>query len=132
MREQSFAPEELEKGALERIIEYNVEYLERVLCDPAAWSLVDGPPSRERATIVFYVTDTGHICSRGDAQAVFLCESVFIRTPREVFCFDIQFDLTSDMHSDVPNAIYEIISKSAEYAANQLEDFPRFISEKAM
>ncbi len=107
-----------------QIIELNVDVLETLLRKPI-WENV-GFRNKQIATLKFFVTDTGHVCPKNDPQVALECLAKFVAQKGVAACTYLDF-ISLNPKFPVDTAIKDLIEASASGAAEQLEEFPRYI-----
>lgn len=125
-RKGEYIEEGVERGAIARIIELNVGQLEYALRQINKWE--PGPDGvGQIATAKYYVTDTGHICAPNDPHAFIKCVSNFLRVGDTVTHESTDMYGIEESTRAIPDALHTILIQSADLAAKQVEEFPKFI-----
>ncbi len=110
------------------IIESNAEALARSL--NSYWWYEDKRARVARATLELYVSDTGNLCGEDDPLLAGKYMLHFERNPQvgAVFCIS---SLRTHTYRIAPfEEVDEIVEVSAQRAAEQLGEFPRYLSER--
>lgn len=107
-----------------RVVESNVDVLEQRLKSQVWKRKPDSPVFS--AEVLFYVTDTGFVCSPGDPHMSYLCNAEFVYMDESVSCPYLHIKPQKGL-VDVSPSLRHLLALSVEGASKQLEMFPRYI-----